>query len=260
MTTSFGTDAPRGHSAATATLRAALRTCGDIGLGALDVAEGKPHRFRPFRARDVDFRARRAMVGVRFAISGLCRKDLQIDEGLQKAPWETLAPLKLRLSFFRPHLLAALQALSGPDFVEIVEFRNRLCTGRQCHPRLLGRRENVNVRRTEIRVVHGADADEPNGGTSLRVVTPNRNPAGRAASNLLTLAARRRRPDEFGLTGRVYDTIGLIESVERMRGAGLTLAPTTMASMNYQWRSNQPISDLSACASAFHVWLHQTRR
>jgi hypothetical protein len=53
----------------------------------------------------------------------------------------------------------------------------------------------------------------------------------------------------------VYDTIGFIESVERMRGAGLTLAPTAMASMNNQWPSNQPISDLSACASAFHVWL-----
>jgi hypothetical protein len=87
---------------------------------------------------------------------------------------------------------------------------------------------------------------------------PNRNLARRAASNLLTLAARRGRPDEFGFAGRVYDTIGFIESVERMRGAGLTLAPTAMASMNNQWPSNQPISDLSACASAFHVWLHQT--
>jgi len=86
----------------------------------------------------------------------------------------------------------------------------------------------VNVRRTEIRVVHGADADEPNGGTGLRVV-PNRNPAHRAASNLPTLAARRGRPDEFGLTGRVYDTIGFIESVERMRCACLTLAPRAVA-------------------------------
>jgi hypothetical protein len=38
----------------------------------------------------------------------------------------------------------------------------------------------------------------------------------------------------------VHDTIGFIESVERMRGAGLTLAPTAMASMNNQWPSNQP--------------------
>ena len=162
----------------------------------------------------------------------------------------------LSLLCFCPHEPAPIQAVGRPDFFDFVEFRNRLCAGRQRHPRLLGGRENVNVRWTEIRVVHGTDADEPSGGTGLRVVTPNRNLARRAASNLLTLAARRRRRDEFGFTGRVYDTIGFIESVERMRGAGLTLAPTAMASMNNQWSSNQPISDLSACASTFHVWLH----
>jgi len=116
----------------------------------------------------------------------------------------------------------------------------------------------MNIRRAEIRVVHGADADEPNGGAGLRVVAPNRNPAIRAAGNLLTLAARRGRPDKFGLTGSVHDTIGFIESVERMRGPGLALAPSAMASMNNQWRSDQTISDLPACASAFHVRLHQT--
>jgi hypothetical protein len=51
----------------------------------------------------------------------------------------------------------------------------------------------------------------------------------------------------------VYDPIGFIESVERVRGAGLTLAPTAMARMNDQWRSNQPISNLSTRASAFHI-------
>ena len=104
----------------------------------------------------------------------------------------------------------------------------------------------MNVRRAEIRIVHGADADEPNGGTGLRIVAPNRNPASRAAGNLLALAARRGRPDEFGLAGGVHDTIGFIESVERMRGPGLALAPSTMASMNDQWRSDQTISNLSA--------------
>jgi hypothetical protein len=115
----------------------------------------------------------------------------------------------------------------------------------------------VNVRRTEIGVVHDADADEANGGAGLRLVTPNRNPARRATRNLLTLAARRGRPHEFGLAGRVYDTIGLIESIERMHGTGLTLAPATMASMNNQRHSDQPISNLPACAPAFHLWLHQ---
>jgi YD repeat-containing protein len=105
----------------------------------------------------------------------------------------------------------------------------------------------VDVRWTEIRVVHSADTDEPDGGTGLRVVAPDRNPAGRAAGDLLTLAARRQRYDDFGLTGGVHDTIGLIERVESMRGPGLPLAPTAMASMNDQWRSNQTISGRSDC-------------
>jgi len=76
----------------------------------------------------------------------------------------------------------------------------------------------VDVWRTEIRVIHGADADKPDGMTSLRVVAPNRDPAGRAAGDFLTLVARRGRQEDFGLTSGVHDTIGLIERIERMRG------------------------------------------
>src|SRR5262245_21965366 len=151
----------------------------------------------------------------------------------------------------------ARQALGWPDCIEIVELRNRLSAERQCHPRLLGGRENVDVGWTEIWVVHGADADEPDGGTCLRVVAPNRDMAGRAAGNLLTLATRRRRHDDFGLIGSVHDTIGLIERVQSMRGSGLALAPTAMAGMDNQWRSNQKISDLPAGAPAFHIRLHR---
>jgi hypothetical protein len=77
--------------------------------------------------------------------------------------------------------------------------------------------------------------------------------ANRAASDPLALSARRGRHDNFGLTGSVHDTIGFIESVERMRGPGLALAPTAMASMYNQRRFYQTVSDLTACAPAFHV-------
>jgi hypothetical protein len=90
----------------------------------------------------------------------------------------------------------------------------------------------VDVRRTEIRVIHGADADEPDGGTGLRVVALNRNPASRAAGDLLALAARRWRHDDFRFTASVHDTIRFIESVKRVRGPGLALAPTAMAGVD----------------------------
>jgi hypothetical protein len=56
-----------------------------------------------------------------------------------------------------------------------------------------------------------------------------------------------------GFSGGVHDTIGFIESVERVRGPGLALAPTAVASMNNQWRSDQTISHLPARAPAFHI-------
>src|SRR5215469_10430860 len=192
-----------------------------------DVCEG----VRKFERRD------RQVIGVREAADRTCRH--------------------VSLSGLGPDDPEALQALGWPECIEIVELRNRLSAERQCHPRLLGGRENVDVGWTEIWVVHGADADEPDSGTCLRVVAPNRDIAGRAAGNLLTLATRRRRHDDFGLTGGVHDTIGLIERVESMRGPGLALAPTAMVSMDNQWRSNQSISDLPAGAPAFHIRLHR---
>jgi hypothetical protein len=89
----------------------------------------------------------------------------------------------------------------------------------------------------------------------LRVVAPNRDPAGRAAGDLLAPTACRGRHDDLGLASGVHDTIGFIESVERMRGPGLALAPTAMTGVNDQWRSDQTISDLPAGASTFHVLL-----
>src|ERR1700745_1672332 len=55
----------------------------------------------------------------------------------------------------------------------------------------------------------------------------------------------------------MHDAISFIESIERMRGSGLALAPTAMAGMNNQRRSDQTISNLSARASAFHVRLRR---
>jgi hypothetical protein len=115
----------------------------------------------------------------------------------------------------------------------------------------------VDVWWTEIRVIHGADADEPDRGTGLRIVAPNRDPASRAAGDLLTLAARRGRHEDFGLTSGVHDTIGLIKRIERVRGPGLALTPTAVAGMDNQWRSDQTIPNLPARASAFHVRLRR---
>jgi hypothetical protein len=84
------------------------------------------------------------------------------------------------------------------------------------------------------------------------------DPASRAAGNFLALAARRGRPDKFGLNAGMHHTIGFVKSVERMRGSSLALAPSAMASMNNQWWSDQTISNLPASACAFHVQLNRS--
>jgi len=90
----------------------------------------------------------------------------------------------------------------------------------------------VDVRRTLVRIVHRPHPDEPDGGSGLRIVAPNRNFAGWTTGDRLTFAACRGRYNEFGLASDVRDTISLIEGIERMCCAGLTLAPRAMAGVD----------------------------
>ena len=136
------------------------------------------------------------------------------------------AVVGLCLLRFCPHESAALQTLGGPDCVKIVEFRNRLTARWQRHPRLFGGCVNVDVWRTEIRVVHGTDADEPNDRTGLRVVAPNRDPAGWAAGDLLALAARRGCHDDFGVPPSL-SFVSIMNCRQRCCSIGTTDASST---------------------------------
>ena len=136
------------------------------------------------------------------------------------------AVVGLCLLRFCPHESAALQTLGGPDCVKIVEFRNRLIARWQRHPRLFGGCVNVDVWRTEIRVVHGTDADEPNDRTGLRVVAPNRDPAGWAAGDLLALAARRGCHDDFGVPPSL-SFVSIMNCRQRCCSIGTTDASST---------------------------------
>ena len=113
----------------------------------------------------------------------------------------------------RPHDAAALKALGRPDCRKVVEFGNGLRAGRQRHPGLLRRRKDVDVRRTPIRIIKCPDADEPDGGSSLRVVAPDGDFAGRTPGYLLTPATGRGRHNDLWLTRDMRDTISLIKCV-----------------------------------------------
>jgi hypothetical protein len=117
----------------------------------------------------------------------------------------------------------------------------------------------VDVRRTLIGIIHSPDTDEPDSGSSLRVIAPDRNLAHCAASDRLTLAAGGGRKNKLGFAGDVHDAIGLIKRVHCVRRSGLALAPAAMAGMNDQGWSCQTVPNLSARASPFHIQLHRKR-
>src|SRR5881275_2958434 len=107
---------------------------------------------------------------------------------------------ELRLLF---HTLAqraaALFRLVRPDLVDVVELGEHLGARRQHHPGLLGRGEDVGVRRTLRRIVHGADAHEAYRRAGAGIVAPDGHLADRAAGDALALAAGRGRIDDLRL-------------------------------------------------------------
>src|SRR5215475_7142885 len=110
----------------------------------------------------------------------------------------------------------------------------------------------MDVRRTEIGVVHRAYAHEADGGAGLWIVAPDGDLAGRAACDLLAASAGRWGVDNFRLVGEVDDPVRLVERVERVYRSRLSLAPTAMAGVDDERRAAQSIAQFATRASAFH--------
>src|SRR5215470_11823746 len=110
----------------------------------------------------------------------------------------------------------------------------------------------MDVRRTEIGVIHRAHAHEADRGAGLRVVAPDGDLAGRAARDLLAASAGRWSVDDLGLVGEVDDAVRLVERVERVYRSRLSLAPTAMAGVDDERRAAQSIAQFATRASAFH--------
>src|SRR5262249_6783061 len=85
-----------------------------------------------------------------------------------------------------------------------------------------------------------------------RIVAPDRDLADRAARDALALAAGRGRINDLGLGLEMLDPVKLVHRIERMRGAGLALAPAAVAGVPDHRPAGQPIADIPARASSFH--------
>src|SRR5262249_12917934 len=84
---------------------------------------------------------------------------------------------------------AGCEALRGPVSVAVVVLFDRGHPRGKDHPRLLRRREDMDIRWQAIRFVEGADANEPHGIAGPGVIAPYRDTAMGTARDLLSLSA-----------------------------------------------------------------------
>src|SRR6478735_10769206 len=102
----------------------------------------------------------------------------------------------------------------------------------QHYPRLLGRSENMDVRRQPVGLVESADAHEADRIAASAIVAPQRDAALRTTADALALAAVRRRIDDFDAALQQLHSIAFQQRIQRERGAGLALAPAAVTTMH----------------------------
>src|SRR6185295_20170427 len=117
------------------------------------------------------------------------------------------------------------------------------------YPRLLRRREDVDVGRQPRRLVERAHADEAHRVAGAGVVAPDRDAARRTAGDSLSLAAVRRRVDNLHFAVQHLHAICFDHRVQRECRAGFALAPRAVAAMHEQRPARQPIAYVAARAT-----------
>src|SRR5258708_283192 len=137
-----------------------------------------------------------------------------------------------------------------PQLRRLVKLGNRGRARRKHHPRLLRRGEDMNVRRQPIGLVERADADKFHSVAGARVMAPDRDVTLRAARDLLSLAAVRRRCDDFDVALEQRDAIAFDHRIERERGSGLALAPAEMTAMHEHRVRRHAVAHAAAGATA----------
>src|SRR2546427_10271205 len=106
-------------------------------------------------------------------------------------------------TFLRPMLRAVVVLFDGGDI------------RRENDPRLLRRREDVDVGRQAIGLIERAYANKAHRIACAGVIAPQSDMAGWAAGDLLSLAAVRRRVYQFRLALQQDDAIGFDQRIQR---------------------------------------------
>lgn len=107
------------------------------------------------------------------------------------------------------------------------------------------------IRRQQVRIVEGANAQEPGDRTGTCVMAPNGHPAFAATRDLLPQATGRGGVNQFRLCCKIGDPVRLDHRVQRERGSGFALTPAAVAAVNYQWLRLEAVADQLAVTAAF---------
>jgi dihydrolipoamide dehydrogenase len=151
------------------------------------------------------------------------------------------------------HRLAPLEALLRPILLPVVVLGHCRHPWGDDHPGLLARGEDVDAGRQQIGIVERADANEPHRGARPGVVAPHRDTARRAAKDLLSLAAVRRRVHHFRLALGEDHALGLDHRVQREGRAALPLAPAAVAAVDEEGLARHAVAHGAAVAAALQV-------
>src|SRR6185312_225669 len=148
------------------------------------------------------------------------------------------------------HLLAAFEALLRPHLARpVIGLEGRHVAG-QRHPGQLRAGIDMHRRLDRGRVVEAADADK----AELRqaaILAPHRDPAARAAMDVVRPAAIGRHRVGDRRAGEDRHPVGLDHGVDSKGRAGLPLAILAVAAMDEHRRALQPVPHRAAGASAF---------
>jgi hypothetical protein len=166
--------------------------------------------------------------------------------------------------YARPQLLKPGETVSGPYHCSIIVLRECGRGSRQYHPRLFAGGEDVYIRWQCIRVVKRADSHEFGYESGAAVVTPHRDLATRAAGDLLPSSTQRRGIHQLRIRTLGKDPLRFDHRIKGKRRPGFTLAPSTVAAMNYQGCRCHAVSNGAAVAATVdgkvNCVLHEVQR
>src|SRR6516165_5482452 len=142
----------------------------------------------------------------------------------------------------------ALLALGRPDFVDLVSRLKCRDTFRQCQPRQLAARIDMDIRADRFRGIECPGTHKQAVTGHDMIAAPQGRAAGLAKEHIVVLAGAAGQSEGLRRHRPRFDKLTLDPDIDHKRAAGLTLAVLTMTGVDDQRALCEPVSDRLARA------------